>query len=364
MRFVNTFIYSFIRTLARVFCYLLLGGLLGYFVVKMGFKIPFFALNVNAAALSNILVEGSINGTNVFQSGYDENNFSNYKSISAGIEPRIHLYVQDSTLASANYLVVMTYCSTTTNYINVLTPNSSDIVSAKFTGSYGTNTNLGNCSIAGYTGALFQGIFGVSKLPNHEAFELTLWAGQTYSYNTFAQIVDVSLYDDTPETRNSFINNVNSNTMIDNQNQIKNKLNDMQGSINDVKDKVDEVNDTLTDESAPNTDALKNSSGWLPAGPLDSVLNLPLSLLNNLTTSMNKSCQPATLPLPFLDEDLTLPCVNTLYDQIDGLNVWINSISLVAAAFILFHYLMGLYKWVDDTLTFRENNYIDNWTGV
>jgi hypothetical protein len=365
MKFVYTFINSFLRTLARIFCYLVIGSLLGYIVVKMGFKLPLFALDVSAASVSNVIVEASINGTDVFASGYSESgNFSNYKSLSPGVEPKIHLYVQDSALASANYLTVMTYCSTTTNYINTITPNSSDIVNAKLTGNYGTNNNLGLCSVGGYTGALFQGVFGVSKLPNNEAFDLTIWAGQTYTYNTFVQIVDVSVYNDTPETRNSFINNINSNKMIDNQNQIKNKLDELQGNINGVKGSVDDIKSSITDDSAPNTDALKNSSGWLPAGPLDSLINLPLSLLNNLTTNMNKSCQPATLPLPFLDESLTLPCVNTLYAQIDGLSVWINSVSVIAAAFILFHYLMGLYKWVDDTLTFRENNYIDNWTGV
>lgn len=365
MKFIYTFINSFIRTLARILCYGVIGGLLGYIVVKMGLKCPLFALDVSAATVPNVIVEGSINGTDVFASGYSENgNFSTYKQIPSGTEPRIHLYVQDSALASANYLVVMTYCTTTTNFINTITPNTPDVVNAKLTGNYGTNNNLGLCSIGGFNGALFQGVFGVSKLPNNESFELRIWGGMSYTYNTFVQIVDVSLYNDTPETRNSFINNINTNKMIDNQNQIKNKLDQLQGNINGVKDSVDNIKDSITDESAPNTDALKNSSGWLPAGPLDSLINLPLSLLNNLTTNMSKSCQPVNLPLPFIDKTLQLPCVNTLYAQIDGLSVWINSVSVIAAAFILFHYLMGLYKWVDDTLSFRENNYIDNWTGV
>ena len=363
MKFVCTFINSFLRTLARIFCYLVIGGLLGYIVVKMGFKLPLFTLDVSAASIP-VYVEGSINGTSSFMNGLNTGNFSNSISISPGVEPRIHLLVEDFALVSANYLMVMTYCSTTTNYINAITPSSSDIINAKLTGNYGTNTSLGNCSISGYTGALFQGVFGVIKLPNNESFEMTIWAGQTYTYNTFVQIVDVSLYNDTPEIRNSFMNNINSNKMIDYQNQIKDKLDELQGNIDGVKDSLDDINSSITDESAPNTDALKNSSGWLPAGPLDSLINLPLSLLNNLTTNINKSCQPANLPLPFLDETLTLPCVNTLYAKIEGLDVWINSVSIIAAAFILFHYLMGLYKWVDDTLTFRENNYIDNWTGV
>ena len=364
MKFVYTFINSFLRTLARILCYAVIGGLLGYIVVKMGFKLPLFALDVSADAIKGVYVEGTINGSNVFKSGYDAGNFSNYKQLSAGTEPVIKLLVEDFALASANYLVVMTYCTTTTNYINTITPNSPDVINAKLTGNYGTNNNLGLCSIGGFNGALFQGVFGVSKLPNNESFELRIWGGMSYTYNTFVQIIDVSLYNDTPETRNSFINNINTNKMIDNQNQIKNKLDQLQGDISGVKGSVDDIKSSITDESGPNTDALKNSSGWLPAGPLDSLINLPLSLINNLTTNMSKSCQPVNLPLPFIDKNLQLPCVNTLYAQIDGLSVWINSVSVIAAAFILFHYLMGLYKWVDDTLSFRENNYIDNWTGV
>lgn len=127
---------------------------------------------------------------------------------------------------------------------------------------------------------------------------------------------------------------------------------------------LNDINSSINDSSSPDLDALKNTAGWLPAGPIDSILNLPLTLLNSLTTNLSKSCSPVELPLPFIDKNLTLPCLSSIYSQIDGLSVWINSISVIASAFILFQYLMNLYKWVDDTLSFRENNFIDNWTGV
>lgn len=127
---------------------------------------------------------------------------------------------------------------------------------------------------------------------------------------------------------------------------------------------LNDINSSINDSSSPDLDALKNTAGWLPAGPIDSILNLPLTLLNSLTTNLSKSCTPVELPLPYIDKTLTLPCLSTIYSQIDGLSIWINSIGVIASAFILFQYLMNLYKWVDDTLSFRENNFIDNWTGV
>lgn len=142
------------------------------------------------------------------------------------------------------------------------------------------------------------------------------------------------------------------------------KLDDLNKNQQDTNKKLDDVKGAITDETDPKLDALKNSSGWLPAGPLDSILNLPLSFLNNLSTNLSKTCQPVNLPLPYVDKTLTLPCLNTIYSEIEGLTVWINGIGIIASVFILFTYLINLYKWVDDTLTFRENNYIDNWGGM
>lgn len=151
------------------------------------------------------------------------------------------------------------------------------------------------------------------------------------------------------------INNQNNNTnsIINNQNQNQAQTNE----------KLDNINDSLTDQSSPNLGGLSNSAGWLPVGPVDSIINLPLSFFNNINDNLSKTCQSVVLPLPFLDENLTLPCVNTIYEQIDGLSVWIDSIGLIASAFILYSYFIKLYKWVDDTLTFRENTWND-WGGV
>lgn len=136
-----------------------------------------------------------------------------------------------------------------------------------------------------------------------------------------------------------------------------------QNIIGETNDKLDNIQDSITSETPPNLGGLSGSAGWLPAGPVDSILNLPLTMLNSLLNNLGNSCTPLELPLPYVNRTLTLPCVNSIYAQIDGLNAWINTISIIASAFILYSYLLKLYKWVDDTLTFRENNHCD-WGGV
>lgn len=101
----------------------------------------------------------------------------------------------------------------------------------------------------------------------------------------------------------------------------------------------------------------------MPAGPIDSLLNLPLTMFNSLLNGVGSTCQPVTLKLPYVNKNVTLPCLNSIYSQIDGLTVWINSIAVIAAGFILYAYFMKLYKWVDDTLSLREKTQMD-WGGV
>lgn len=149
--------------------------------------------------------------------------------------------------------------------------------------------------------------------------------------------------------------------------ELKTELNNVNSSIEEQTQQQEqnhqETMNTITSTESADLGALENSAGWLPAGPVDSILNLPLSLLNNLTSNLSKSCQPVLLPIPYVNRDLNLPCVNTLYADM-GINGWVTTIGVIASAFIMFSYLLKLYKWVDDTLSFRENNQIDNWGGI
>lgn len=140
-------------------------------------------------------------------------------------------------------------------------------------------------------------------------------------------------------------------------------------NTNSTNQKLDDLNKNLTDETSPNLNGLQNSAGWLKPGPVDSIVNLPLTLLNNLQTNLGNTCNPVTVKLPYVNKDINLPCISAIYKQINGLDAWFQGIGVIAAAFILYRYFMYLYNRIDDTLSFRENNmqgYFDDslWGGM
>lgn len=152
-----------------------------------------------------------------------------------------------------------------------------------------------------------------------------------------------------------------SQTLINQNSQIINQNNTIINNGNATNDKLDDLNKNLTDESSPNLNGLQNTAGWLKPGPVDSILNLPLSLLNNLTSNLSKSCSPISLPLPFVDKNLELPCLNSIYNKINGVNVFLNSIGVIASAFIIYEYLRKLYIRIDKILNFDNSN---DWGGI
>lgn len=123
--------------------------------------------------------------------------------------------------------------------------------------------------------------------------------------------------------------------------------------IDETNDKLNGIQGALTDSSAPNTGALTNSAGWLPAGPLDSILNLPLTMLNSLTNSLEKTCSPLNLTLPYVNKNIQIPCLSSIFAQINGVKGLWAWVGTIASVLILYNYLLNLYAWVDRVLTLR-----------
>jgi len=93
-------------------------------------------------------------------------------------------------------------------------------------------------------------------------------------------------------------------------------------------------------------DNYQNLIGYLPPGPVDSILNLPLAFLKSLSKSLSGVCKPITLTLPFVDTDFELPCQSDFYEKI-GATSFFNYAGVIASTIIFYSYLIYLYKWVD-----------------
>ena len=95
-------------------------------------------------------------------------------------------------------------------------------------------------------------------------------------------------------------NNRNTDRIIDSQNQINESINDMNDNImsDDTTDAEDSAEDFFNDFTV-------NNHG------LASIITAPLRLLNSLSSS---TCSALVIPLPFVQQNVTLPCMSSIYN--------------------------------------------------
>lgn len=101
-------------------------------------------------------------------------------------------------------------------------------------------------------------------------------------------------------------------------NEIKNNQNDYKKELQDVNSSLKKTQETIEDT---NTQGAQDSAGGFfndfttDTHGLTAIITAPLSLISSITS---KSCSPLVLPLPFVDKDLTLPCMGAIYSQYFG----------------------------------------------
>lgn len=146
-------------------------------------------------------------------------------------------------------------------------------------------------------------------------------------------------------------------------------INDLNSSVDETNDKLDqtneelgEMNDYIQDDTPASTedvdlDSLGTVSGLLPAGPLDSLLNIPFTFLSVLTSSMSGTCVPITGTFVF-DSTLSIPCFDSFYDDVP--DYLMNFINLIPAGFILIMYFKHLYKKIERAVSL-ETTVDDEW---
>lgn len=135
---------------------------------------------------------------------------------------------------------------------------------------------------------------------------------------------------------------------------------DINNNLKEVNDSIQEQTDWLKDDTPPNVDvdsALADSAGWLPAGPVDSILTLPITFMQGIVNVLTGSdeCRAVNLPLPFVGGNLVLPCMRPILNQMGFLTIY-EVVGSVVSMFIIWNTLKWLYEFVDKTLTFREDN--------
>lgn len=128
---------------------------------------------------------------------------------------------------------------------------------------------------------------------------------------------------------------------------------------------INGIADSINSGALPdNLDELVDFAGYLPPGPVDSILTMPLTFMNNYYSAFtSSSCNAINVPFPYIENKyFVIPCGNTLINSMGLINWW-ETIGAVFGGYCLYKYLVNLYKWVDGVLTFRENNMPD-WGGA
>ena len=127
---------------------------------------------------------------------------------------------------------------------------------------------------------------------------------------TFVQDDNLNVSVDT----NGIISSTNSNTQAvrDIGNQITGSVNNVRDSVNNVETSVEKVNnsinnDTTTGASTRANDFFSNFSQNNHG--LSGIITSPLRLIQSITSS---SCSPLVLPLPFVNQNVQLPCMKAV----------------------------------------------------
>lgn len=150
------------------------------------------------------------------------------------------------------------------------------------------------------------------------------------------------------------------NNFYDLENSINSNINELKDKQDQTNQELSDMNDYLTDDTPPEADldSLGNVQGLLPAGPIDSLLNIPFMFLSVLTSSMSGTCVPLEGTFVF-DSTLSIPCFGEMfYEEVPDL--LLNFISLIPSAFILIGYFKHLYKKVDRAVS-MDTTSDDEW---
>lgn len=123
-------------------------------------------------------------------------------------------------------------------------------------------------------------------------------------------------------------------------------------SNKEIKDGVDrgnqiqqDTNNTIKDGSVDSGGITALTETKLPtSGVFSAILNLPVqffqSLLDNLSTS---TCKNIEFPLPFVEQNVSIPCVRTLLEQLNALQFY-ETIGILVGGIAIFNYLMYMGK--------------------
>lgn len=119
------------------------------------------------------------------------------------------------------------------------------------------------------------------------------------------------------------------------QNETNEKLDDISGKLDDLKD--DDVNGSKDTAQGFFDDFTTDDFG------LSDIITVPLDTIKSITS---KTCNPLILPLPFVNENLTLPCIRTIFEE--NFSSILTTYQTVTFGFISYYVIVRIFNLVKD----------------
>ena len=246
--------------------------------------------------------------------------------------------------------------SVTENLLGVLTPS---------TKWYKVNTP---CSVSGYSADVYRQIIFIPKSEYQESCSeggfkscsVNASSARLFSntdYNVFMRLLHFGITEDIPLTDlildeqttqtsilNDILNSIKSDSSINQQikENTEKQLEEQKKQLEEQK----KTNETLKDD---NTQGAQDSAGGFfndfttDTHGLTAVITAPLSLIESITSS---ACSPLVIPLPYVDKDLTLPCMSSIYSNFFG--SFLSIYQIITFGIVAYWVLVRIFNLIKD----------------
>ena len=116
--------------------------------------------------------------------------------------------------------------------------------------------------------------------------------------------------------------------------------------LDDTNNAINNVNDTLNNDDT--TEATSEASDFFSSfntnnHGLTGIITAPLNAIQSLTS---KTCSPLVLPLPFVEQDLTLPCMRPIYEEFFG--GFISLYDIITLGIVSYWIMVRIFAMVKD----------------
>lgn len=128
--------------------------------------------------------------------------------------------------------------------------------------------------------------------------------------------------------------------------QVNDKLDDLNNTQQETNNKLDDLNDNITDSDS--SEASGEASDFFSSFNTDtfgltSVITAPLELIKSVTS---KTCTPLQLTLPFVNKELNLPCLSTIYESHFG--AFLTIYRTITFGFVSYWVCIKIFNLVKD----------------